>query len=243
MPRGMEGLRKAAKQQRERAGSGGMYFKLPNDGDTAIVRFLEQGDDIAWCWVHEVPVDGRKWPDNVPCLDQDEEGIDCPGCEADLKRKIQGYLSVIWHDAPKLKRDKEGKLVKVDGEVVAVGNEPAVALWTVGRVMLEELDEVDDNFKGLSSRKFKVKRKGEGLDTKYKVSPEDIDSGPQKFSDKEKELADKKPNVQERITPPSYEDFEKKMRGEKTGGGSSNGSSSGSDAAKSAARKNPFMRK
>lgn len=238
MPRGFAGVRQAAKEQREKRGSGGMFFKLPNDGDTAIVRFLEEGDDVAWCWVHEVPVDGRKWPDNIPCLDQEAEGVDCPGCEKDLKRKIQGYVNVIWHDAPELRRDKEGKLVKVDGEVVPTGKtKPMVALWTTGRMLLEEFDEINDNFGGMTSRRFKIKRRGEGLDTKYKISPEDIDSGPQAMSDEEKELAEKKTDVAALIAPPSYDDFFK-------GKQSSNDSApSKEEAVASAKKRNPFMRK
>jgi hypothetical protein len=242
MPTGFASARKAIKDQKAKRGSGA-FFKLPDDGDTAIVRFLE--DDISWAYVHEVPVEGRKWPDNVVCLDQDEEGIDCPGCDAELKRKIQAYANVIWHDAPELKRNKEGKLVKDDdGDVVPTGKTAAqVALWTFGPQLLEELDEINESFKGLTSRRFKVKRKGLKLDTKYDIKPEDPDSGRQDFTEKETELAAKKTDLKAKISPPSYEDFQKKMRGEKTSSDDDGGSKSGSDAAKSAARRNPFMRK
>jgi hypothetical protein len=64
MPRGLSGVRDAVAELEQRkggssrSGQSSLYFRL-QDGDEAIVRFLEQDDDIAWCWMHEIPVEGR----------------------------------------------------------------------------------------------------------------------------------------------------------------------------------------
>lgn len=247
MPRGFSGVRQASAQiKAKRDAAGGfappaLYFQL-GDGDTAVVRFLEQDDDIAWCWVHEVPVEGRSWGREVPCLDQDDEDEACPGCEREMKRKVKGFINLIWFDAPLYKRDNEGKLVKVDGEKIEIGKADQVALWTSGVRLFEDLDELNDTYKGLRSRRFKVKRKGIKLNTKYTIQPEDPDSGRQKFSGDEDELEEKKYDLNEFMKIPSYDEFMNIANG---GTGSSNGGSSSrsnEDSVSSAKKKNPFMR-
>lgn len=246
MPRGFKGVRQASAQIEARRNAGGfgpqaLYFTL-DPGDSAEVRFLEEGDDIAWCWVHEVPVEGRQWGRDVPCLDQDDEDEPCPGCEKELKRKFKGFINVIWKDAPVYKRDKEGKLVKVDGEKIVDTHKDQVALWTSGVRLFEELDETNDTYRGLRSRRFIVKRKGKGLDTKYIIKPADIDSGAQEFSKDEKSLESDKYDLAEFMKVPSYDDFVTIMNGGNAGNFSSNNGKSKDEAVSDAKKKNPFMR-
>lgn len=237
MPRGFSGVRQASAEIEARRGSGGpgaLWFRL-KAGDEAIVRFLEQDDDIHWAMCHEVPVEGRQWGKDVPCLDQEKEGEECPGCDADLPRRFKGYINLIWQDAPVFKRDGDGKLVKDRlGDLVITGTKPQVAIWSSGIRLFEQLDEINANFKGLSSRRFKVKRKGEGLNTTYSINPEDVDSGPQDFSDEEGKLAADKYDLADFVKPPALEDFRKELG---QGGGGSNGQAAAPQS------KNPFMRK
>jgi hypothetical protein len=245
VPRGFKGVRRASAAIQAKRDAGGLfgpnalYFQLPKPDDTAIVRFLEEGDEIAWCWVHEIPVEGRQYGRLVPCLDQDDEEVPCPGCERNLKRSFKGWVNVIWFNAPIYRRDKDGKLVKVDGEKLVVGNEDQVAVWTSGVRLFEDLDETDDTYRGLRSRRFRVKRKGTGLDTKYSVKPEDPDSGAQPFTDHETELAEKKYDLAEFMKIPSYDDFMKLLTGQPLGTGSGNGSSSEGAPPRP---KNPFLK-
>jgi hypothetical protein len=247
MPRGFKGVRQASAKIEAKRNAGGfgpqaLYFTL-DPGDSAELRFCEEGDDISWCWVHEVPVEGRNWGRDVPCLDQDDEDEACPGCEKELKRKFKGFINVIWKDAPVYQRDKEGKLVKVDGEKNVIDHKDQVALWTSGVRLFEELDEVDDTYRGLRSRRFIVKRKGKGLDTKYVIKPADIDSGAEPFTKVEKELEADKYDLAEFMKQPTYDDFVTIINGGNAGSYSSdNGSKSKDDAVKDAKKKNPFMR-
>lgn len=236
MPRGLTGIREASAELESRKnttqrGPGALYFRL-QDGDETVVRFLEQDDDIAWCWMHEVPVEGRAWGRPTPCLDQQKDGSPCPGCERDMPRKFTGYINLIWDDAPLFKRDETGRIVRDStGDPVVTGTKPQVAIWSSGIRLFEELDEINANYKGLMSRKFKVKRKGSRLDTKYLISPEDIDAGPQEMTAEEKELAANKFDLTEFITPKSYDEL-----AEELGGSSSNGQAAQQPAV------NPFMR-
>src|SRR5262245_63850796 len=90
-PRGFEGVREAAKDIEARrsagfTGSADLWFKLQS-GETATVRFLEQGDEFTWCWVHEMPPRGKqRWGDDTPCLDQERTGNPCPACEQGLDK-------------------------------------------------------------------------------------------------------------------------------------------------------------
>jgi len=243
MPRGFQGVREQAKAVEAKRGSGGpgaLYFRL-KAGDEALVRFLEQDDDISWAMMHEIPVEGRQWGRNVPCLDQAQEGTDCPGCERDMDRRFKGFINLIWFNAPVFKRDGEGKIVKDRmNDPVITGEEPQVAVWNSGIRLFEELDEINANYKGLKSRLFRVKRKGSGLDTKYVIVPDDIDAGPQEFTPEEEKLAANKNDLAQFVTPGSYEDFMKDLNGEPRGnsGGGQKQQNGGGEQKPT----NPFLR-
>lgn len=247
MPRGFKGVRQAsaaiqAKRDTSNFGPSALYFSLQPD-EEAIVRFLEEDDDISWCWVHDVPVDGRNWPQQVPCLDQDDEDEPCPGCEQEMPRKFKGFINLIWFDGPVYKRDKDNRLVKgSNGKKIVSHTEDQVAVWSSGVRLFEELDETNDTYKGLRGRRFKVKRKGKGLDTKYVIKPEDIDSGKQDFSDEEAELDAKKYDLAEFMKIPSYEDFMKILNGGVGSFSKNSGSDDRTSNTDTAKKVNPFMR-
>lgn len=213
MPAGMTGVRDAVKDIEARKNSGGsgsgrLWFRL-GDGDSAVVRFLEQGDDVSWAWCHEVPIEGREYGRPVACRDQDESGQrigePCPGCEKDQKRKFQGWINVIWRDAPVFKKNAEGRLEK-DGNKrpIVVGYDDQVACWQSGILVFEELSGKDVTYKGLTSRDFRITRRGTGLNTKYSIEPADPDGGSQPLSEKDKQLAAGKYDFKEDVVPAPY---------------------------------------
>jgi hypothetical protein len=241
MPKGFSGVRTAAAEVEARRSSGGpnaLWFRL-DEGQEAIVRFLEQGEDIFWCHMHEVPVEGRSFGRDVVCLNQEDDGTACPGCEQGLKRKFKGFINLIWDNAPVFKKDNEGKFVKGnDNKPIITGYKPQCAVWGSGIRLFEELEEIDSAFRGLTSRRFRVKRKGSELNTKYSIKPMEVDSGPQEFDSSEKEIAGKKYDLNLFVKPPTYAEFEKEMGKSGSGGGSQNGGNGGPTPPK-----NPFMRK
>ena len=91
------------------------------------------------------------------------------------------------------KRDSDNKIVKDSvGDPVVLDHKPQIAVWSSGIRLFDELDEINANYRGLSSRPFKIKRKGEKLDTKYHIAPADVDSGAAEMTDGEKKLAEDK---------------------------------------------------
>lgn len=253
MPRGFGFVNRAAAESAARGGSslwaGKLIFKLPKDGDQAVVRFVpdEDGEFVFGAWHHEVPVEGRAWGDMVPCIAQDEDGNrttdDCPGCDADLPMKFKGFVKLIWREGPVYKTDEKGKVVKDNmGDPVVLDKKDSVAIWSSGPRLFENLGEIHDSYNGLGSRDFRVKRKGTGTDTSYTIVPAVIDGGPKKMSAADKKLVkETEVDLNEFIRSPSAEDFATRLSG---GRSSSNGSGSAdSEPATTAAASNPFKRK
>ena len=195
MPKGFSAIKKAAaKSSGERTNA--LLLKL-DDGETATVRFLEEGEEVYFYWYHDFSnMNGSQgWRTKVPCLDQDDEGVPCPGCQKRLPRKFQGLANVIWRDAPKYKKDKEGN---IDWDTVD-GTEDQVAIWRQGKKVFTKMLPVKDvKYKGLGSRDLEISRSGAGVeDTSYSIEPADLDSGPQPLSAKDKKLAENKYNLEE----------------------------------------------
>lgn|SRR5574338_91090 len=217
MPKGFSAVAAAARNINERKNAGGNFvskkwLRLPGDGDKAVVRFLEEGDEVNSAWFHVVPHPKFAWGVKIPCINQDPEtgepiGKDCPGCEENLPLKFQGVINLIWRDAPVYEVDSEGKvnLNKI------VGSEDQVVVWQSGIETFEELQIQDETY-GLASRDFIVRRRGTGKNTKYSVNP--VDGGATPLSKEDKSLAEEKYDLVEMITPPAYEVWGKRGQGE-----------------------------
>lgn len=237
MARGFAGVREAREDIERRRNSAStfddrLWFKLPKSGDSAVVRFLEQGDDVAWAWTHELPPKGnQKWGDSEPCRDQDRSGERCPGCEKGMPRGFLGFINLIWRDGPVYKKDEKGWLVKdSNGNLVVESRADQVAFWQAGITVFEMLDNKDVTFKGLTSRDFRVTRRGTGLETKYEVEPADPDGGPQPMSAADEELAKEKYDFTNDVTPRDYDSW----------GGSGDGGSS--EPQREVPEDSPFLR-
>lgn len=192
MPRGFGAVEEISK--RSAGGVGPLRLRL-KDGESATVRFLEQGDDIFYYYYYDFShIDkdnGYKY--SFPSLDQNDEGNPDPGEELDFPRKFKTAVNVIWRDAPEYERDSDGKIV-VDGsgKWKQIGTKDQVAVWEGGPRIYETLAKKDLAYKGLASRDLEISRSGTGFDTKYSIEPADIDSGPVAPSDADKELAKEK---------------------------------------------------
>jgi hypothetical protein len=157
-------------------------------------------------WAHQKP---NEIP-YIPCRDQDPEtgetiGEDCPGCENGYKKRFRGLINLVWRDAPVYEQDENGKL----NFNKVVGKEDAVVVWETGIEVFEDLQILDEDYNGLTSRDFKIRRKGSGLDTKYSIAPADPDGGATALSASDEELGANKMDLNEIISPPSYDDWGK----------------------------------
>lgn len=250
MPEGFDGVREVAAEVNAKRGSGGnTLFLRFKDGESKTVRFLEQDNDVHWCWVHEsVPAGARTYGRDYPCLRQKKGSTDpCPGCEAGLDRKFKGYINLIWRDAPVLRRDKEGKIVTNQaGEWQYTGEtSDQIYVWEGGIKLFEVLDEKNKRYRGLCSRDFDVRRAGVNFPT-YHVDPHDPDGGPQPMSEADTKLAEGKPDLNTYTTPNTYDETKRLLNGESwsdvkgknSGGPARQGGVESGDAAR---RTNVFM--
>lgn len=204
MPRGFTQIAKVAEKIKEKSefedyGPPVLFLKLPDDQDTAQVRFLEQGEEVYGYWYHDFSnIDGSGWKTKVPCLDQDDQNVPCPGCREDLPRKFEGFINLIWRNAPKYKRDAEGRRVKENDSYIVEGHEDQVAVWRCGiKLFNKVLKRKDHAYKGLGTRDFEITREGTGLQTTYAVEPVDPDGGPSPLSDADKKLAANKYDLEQ----------------------------------------------
>src|SRR4051794_2372418 len=166
MPKGWEGVERARQEIEAKMAAGGprfLYFKL-EDGESAQLRFLEDGNDIAWAYVHQLqPRPGEEYGRMIVCCDTDDEGSPCPMCEKGIKRSYKGWINVIWRDAPLYKRDEDNKLVRdKKNRLVQIGNQDQVFCWTSGINLFEELKGKSATYRGLGTRDFNIKRLGSG---------------------------------------------------------------------------------
>jgi hypothetical protein len=138
MPRGGAETfsRHQAKVEERRAGGDFLkadYFSL-EDGEYAIVRFLEQGTDLAWAPVHRVKVPTSQYPQEYVCLDENSDGTPCPFCQSSDKemraRHTKGYVNLIWRGGPEL-AEYNRQVAAYNQQIVvqaqAVGQQPDIS--------------------------------------------------------------------------------------------------------------------
>src|ERR1043166_9597040 len=116
MPKGLSAVKEAPADSGSNY-SGQFYERFTSyvrhTGDTARVRFLEQGDEVSWAWCHRLPPKpGMKYGDAEPCLDQDKKGVPCPGCENNYPFTRRFWINVIHRDAPVWERNDKGWIPK-----------------------------------------------------------------------------------------------------------------------------------
>lgn len=223
MPTGIEAFqRKQQAKEQQRNAQGGNAIKADwfsiKGGTYAVVRFLEQGNDLTFADVHRIPV-GRRIPMDFICLDTGDDGTPCPGCQSEnneiRKRSTRGFLNVIWREGPIYERNEYGTPKKDgNGTLIITGRADGVFLWKCSGTVFQELIEKDSKYKGLMSRDFEIKRTGSQMqDTKYSIDPAEVDGGQQPMTIADQALAEKKYNLIELTTPLSFQDFSIAMVG------------------------------
>lgn len=188
MPRGLSKIKQskqdadARRKAYDEAGPGVRRLFI-KDGETVKVRPLEQGEEVWSVYVHELPKKpGQRFGDKVFCLDQDNQpDANCPACNRSIKRSERVTLNVIWFNAPKFKKDKDGKFLKdANDDRIYDGVEDVVAVWetsvtTGGR--LEHLQETIENkhgLPGITNAILEIKREGTDKETTYQVDIGDL---------------------------------------------------------------------
>jgi hypothetical protein len=160
MPRGIDSFSKhtvAVAQRKEAAqaqfGPKADYFGLTS-GQIAVVRFLEQGTDIAWAATHRIPIQGRAYPQEVICLDQEDDGTPCPMCQSEHKgiraRSTKGFYNLIWRGGAQI-QGVNAQIMAQNQERLATGQQPYLT-YTLAPVY--KRNEFDSPEKGPDGNKI-----------------------------------------------------------------------------------------
>jgi hypothetical protein len=173
VPRGLSKIKQLAEDANARsqayeAGEGGGVRALKlSPGETAIGRFLEEGENVWYLYMHELPKKpGQAYGDRIQCLDQDDVGADCPGCQIEgAKRTARMVINFIRYDEPKLRRGADGKAVKdAANNYIFDGVEPALIIWEApqsagGRLAyLEAMNNGGDASHGITNHVVTIAR-------------------------------------------------------------------------------------
>lgn len=222
MPSGIDAYRRKSQQkqqQKESFESGPASFT--NDfrlqaNQYAVLRFLEQGDDLTFATVHRIPVtgkSGRPYYKDYVCLDEHGDGSPCPACQHEnrdiAKTSDRGYHNIIWREGPVFQRDDKDRPVKgPDGRYITVDHADQVALWKCSWTVHEQLREKDGKYKGLMSRDWEIKRTGSSMqDTKYHIDPVDPDAGATPMLIADLTLAETKYDLEKLTAPVSFQEL------------------------------------
>lgn len=149
-------------------------------GQFAVIRILEQGDDLTFTDFHRIPVakkNGGTYFKDFVCLDQHDDGTPCPACQNPnkdyAKRSTRGVVNIIWREGPVWQRDENKRMVKgADNKPIVIGREDQLALWKCSWTVFEMLKAKDLKWQGLMSRDWEVTRTGNSMnDTVWNIEP------------------------------------------------------------------------
>jgi hypothetical protein len=146
------------------------WVKVP-DGESAVVRVIDVGNDFRDGFVHPVEFEGRgkskkTFTRDVMCLDQNDDGTPCPGCRDDLDRRYKFWCRVIEREAEKTN----------DSDKV-IGYEDQVKILSSGKRLVGALNKKHKK-RDLSLRDIEIEREGTGWDTDYSVEWVDEEDNP-----------------------------------------------------------------
>jgi hypothetical protein len=190
----------AAKRADERREAGGKRWLKLDDGEQVVVRVVDVGKDFKDAYVHRVPMtsqgdDGetKTYHADVPCLDQAEKGVPCPGCKKGLDRRYKFWANVIVRDH----EDEEGN------------TEDTIMILSGGINLARKLGKMDAKH-GLRNRDIEIEREGVKKKTRYEADWADEEDVP--LSDADEALIEKRHDIDRYCKIPDFDDFFKTPR-------------------------------
>ena len=134
------------------------YFKLIDDGDEALVRFVyDDPKELVIAHVHDEPVGNNKHR-RVLCLRENarDDMAKCPFCARGDKYLARVYLKLVEYT-----KDEKGNIVA------------QAKIWERPAGFADTIAEYITNYGGLKEVVFKIKRKGirGNTDTSYILTP------------------------------------------------------------------------
>jgi hypothetical protein len=236
--KGMEAIKAAASRT---GGGGDTSFFNWQDGETKILRFLTDKQDIVTVWVHEQVIseggDGKKRPFvcRTEFRDENNNPMPCELCARNFKRREKGYGIAVqrveirddsnnltgYADRVEEKEIDDNGVKKVKKvPVVGVVAQGPKNFWNYPYAFAEKYGTLRD-------RDYEVKRDGKDLKTTYHffpIDPVEIPNLDERYANYLPELE----KILEAMGSPAY--YDKHLRGidpKSQGDGQSNGTPQG----------------
>ena len=176
--KGVDAIKKAQKEvEKKMKGAGGDNFYLKSDGDSALVRFMIDGDELIAGQFHrvvKVSKNGNKYWDEMFCTGDDS----CPYCDSDDPDEIKTsfrFIAWVWvyekrHDE---QLDEEWEAKEIGGELKYIEKINKPMLFRHGYNLSIIITALYTKYGTLVDRDFEISRSGSGLNTRYSVLPEE----------------------------------------------------------------------
>jgi hypothetical protein len=151
-------------------------------GDGAVIgRIVDTGKAFKDGYVHPVEgkaKSGKTYTRDIMCLDQDDEGVHCPGCQDDLDRRYKFWTRFIVRDAEKV--NAKGKSIGYEDRVML--------LSSTSKRLLTAINKKNKKY-DLAMHDIEIERSGKDFDTQYEVEVLDTDD-PTELSKADKNLVE-----------------------------------------------------
>lgn len=169
-------------------------------GDGVVIgRIVDTGKAFKDGYVHPVEgkaKSGKTYTRDIMCLDQDDEGVPCPGCADDLDRRYKFWTRFIVRDAEKV--NAKGKSIGYEDRVML--------LSSTSKRLLTAINKKNKKY-DLAMHDVEIERSGEGFDTQYELEVLDTDD-PADLSKADKNLVENSEiEIKKYIKIPEFDEF------------------------------------
>jgi hypothetical protein len=220
-------LRRERREQWESSRHNKLILK---DGQSADVRFVQPKPHTFY--TH--PIRTAKSFRNVPCLNQKDDGTQCPGCDADLKRQLRIAFNVIHRGRPVLRKGSDGRAERDGkGDFIIDGHADDIAVFECSSTSGDLLRQKEVKYEGgVMSRDVTIARTGPQF-SPFVFEAADTERGHVPMSAADQELAKKAYDLEEIYKPPSFVDLARQVGlvvpddGDTSGGGQGGGAERG----------------
>lgn len=202
----------AARERQREEWAKDNFPRLTKNMLPAVVRFLEQGDDINEIAQHEYSEPnpqnpGQPFKRRFTCFNDKLDGTPCPGCNSGLKMKFRGVFNVIQRQRGIIRRGSDGKAIKgPDNKYIIDGFKDEVVVLDVPSTCLETLRKNDVDWKGLMTGEIKVEVNTSTFEP-FRFTCADFSNWfNQPMTDVDIQLAQGRHNIDEVMRPPSFDD-------------------------------------
>ncbi len=177
--KGVDAIKKAQKEvEKKMQGTSGTNFYLKSDGDSALIRFLIDGDELIAGQFHRASKTssrtGTTYWEEILCTGEN----DCPYCNSNDPNEIAtSFRFVAWIYVYEKRHDEQlddaWEATEVNGDMKFIEKIDKPMILRHGYNLSIVITGIYTKYGSLIDRDFEIARIGEGLQTRYSILPEE----------------------------------------------------------------------